>query len=67
MCEYVHSKIANSDIINSGSSKDAEVMHLVRWLAFVAARFYFVVVSSHIKGTDNDLADALSSLPCGGG
>lgn len=47
-------------IINSGSSKDAEVMHLVRCLAFVAEKFNFVVVSSHIKGTDNDLADALS-------
>ena len=47
-------------IINSGSSKDAEVMHLVRCLAFVAAKFNFVVVSSHIKGTDDDVANALS-------
>ena len=35
-------------IINSGSSKNAEVMHLMRCLAFVAAKFNFVVVSSHI-------------------
>ena len=35
-------------------------MHLVRCLAFVAEKFNFVVVSSHIKGRDNDLADALS-------
>ena len=34
-------------------------MHLVRCLAFVAAKFNFVVVSSHIKGTDNDVANAL--------
>ena len=47
-------------IVNSGSSKDAEVMHLMRCLAFVAAKFNFVVVSSHIKGADNELADALS-------
>ena len=34
-------------IVNSGSRKDAEVM---RCLAYVAAKFNFVVVSSHIKG-----------------
>ena len=60
MGKTVYSNAAVVAIINSGSSKDAEVMHLVRCLAFVAEKFNFVVVLSHIKGTDNDLADALS-------
>jgi len=47
-------------IINSGSSKDADVMHLMRCTAFVATKFNFVIVSRHIRGVGNDLADALS-------
>lgn len=44
-------------IINSGSSKDADVMHLMRCLAFAAAKFNFVIVSRHIRGVDNDLTE----------
>lgn len=47
-------------IINSGSSKDVDVMHLMRYLAFVAAKFNFVNASRHIRGVENDLADVLS-------
>lgn len=47
-------------IVNSGSSRDPFAMHLVRCLAFITARFNFVVSSSHIHGVDNILADALS-------
>ena len=48
------------DIINSGSSRDNFVMHLVRCLAFITARYNFVVSSSHIHRVDNTVADALS-------
>lgn len=51
--------VAVAVIINSGSSKDADVMHLMRCLAFPAAKFNFVIVSRHIRGVDNDLTDAL--------
>ena len=47
-------------IINKGDSKEPEAMHLVRGLAFLKAKFQFCLVSSHIKGINNGLADALS-------
>ena len=47
-------------IVNSGSSRDQEVMHLMRCLTFLKAKFQFSLFSSHIRGVDNDLADALS-------
>ena len=47
-------------IINQGSSKDQECMHLMRCLSFIAAQFNFNLVAAHIKGVDNTLADALS-------
>ena len=47
-------------LLNSGSSKEASLMHLMRCLAFITAKFNFVVSASHIKGSHNFLADALS-------
>ena len=47
-------------IVNQGTSRDPEVMHLVRCLAFVKARFQFKLVASHIRGSSNIKADALS-------
>ena len=47
-------------IINRGSSKDQEVMHLMRCLAFIAARYQFSIRASHLSGVCNTLADALS-------
>ena len=47
-------------IINWGNSQDQEVMHLMRCLAFIQAKFQFSMFASHIKGSNNDLADALS-------
>ena len=47
-------------IINQGNSKEPECMHLMRCLSFIAAQFSFNMVASHIKGTENDLADAIS-------
>ena len=47
-------------IVNQGSSRDPEVMHLVRCLAFIKARCQFELVASHIRGSSNTKADALS-------
>ena len=44
----------------SGMSKAPTLMHLVRALFFVAARHNFHVTVTHIAGTDNGIADALS-------
>ena len=47
-------------LVNSGSSREQTLMHLMRCLVFIMAKFNFVVSAKHIKGADNDLADALS-------
>lgn len=46
--------------INHGASRNRDAMHLARCLAFVTAKLEFELVASHIKGSDNTLADALS-------
>ena len=47
-------------IVNHGSSKDSDVMQLMRCLAFLGAKLEFHITTSHIRGADNTLADALS-------
>ena len=47
-------------IVNHGSSRNQEAMHLARCLAFISAEFDIHLIASHIKGVDNTLADALS-------
>ena len=47
-------------IVNWGNSQDAEVMHLIRCLAFIKEKFQFHLFASHIQGVKNDLADAPS-------
>jgi len=47
-------------IINLGSCKDPEVMHLMRCLMFFMAKFQFSMYATHIAGSENSLADALS-------
>ena len=47
-------------IINQGTSRNQEVMHLMRCLAFVMAKFQFSMFATHIKGVNNTRADALS-------
>ncbi len=47
-------------LFNSGSVRDASLMHLMRCLSFVSAKFKFVFSADHIKGVENGLADALS-------
>ena len=47
-------------ILNQSLSRDKEVMHLVRCLAFTTAKFQFLLSASHIPGVENTAADALS-------
>ena len=47
-------------ILNWGNSQDPEVMHLIRCLAFIKAKFQICLFASHIQGIKNNLADALS-------
>ena len=47
-------------VLNSGNSRDPELMHLLRCLSFLMAKFHFTVHASHVAGSKNVLADALS-------
>ena len=47
-------------IVNSGRSRMDRAMHLMRCLSFFLARWDMMFVCSHIPGTDNCAADALS-------
>ncbi len=47
-------------IVNSGTSRVHEAMHLMRCLTFISAKYEFSIVATHIRGVDNTLADALS-------
>ena len=47
-------------VVNSGSSKCERVMHLLRSLFFITARHNIFLVSRHIPGVENIVADALS-------
>ena len=49
-------------IVNKGTSRDSEVMHLVRCQAFFTAKYQFYLVASHIHGFSNVRADALSRI-----
>lgn len=47
-------------ILRSGSSKDDKIMHLIRELFLLTAKFNFRVSATHIPGKTNAIADALS-------
>lgn len=47
-------------IVNSGSSREPEAMHLLRWLAFLEAKHSFHLFATHIRGVFKTLTDALS-------
>ena len=47
-------------VVNSGSSKCENVMHLLRSLFFFTASYDVVLVAQHIPGVENGAADALS-------
>ena len=47
-------------VLNKRTSRDQDLMHLLRCLSFFEARFSFRAVASHIPGVQNSLADDLS-------
>ena len=53
-------------ILNSGTSKDPNSMSLLRCLFFFAAKYDLLIFASHIPGSSNQIADALSrnNMPC---
>ena len=58
---YVHSdNEAVVSVINSGYSKDEQLMHLVRCLFFIQAVWDISLVACHIPGVLNSVADAIS-------
>ena len=46
--------------LNSGRSKNDLVMHLLRSLFFITAKYNVYIVGEHIPGAENGAADALS-------
>ena len=49
-------------IVNSGKSKVDRLMHLMRSLFFIIAKWKVVLECRHIPGADNGAADALSQI-----
>ena len=47
-------------VLRSGTSKDPNMMVLLRYLSLIAARHSFAFTASHRAGGDNSIADALS-------
>ena len=50
----------NAAVVSIINHKNPEAMHLTRCLVFIAAKWEFHLVATHIKGMDNTLADILS-------
>lgn len=48
------------DVVNSGYSKDAQLMHSLRSLFFITAHFQISLRAVHIPGVHNTAADAIS-------
>ena len=48
------------DVIRSRYSRDNSLMHLLRCLFFVEAKYAFTIIPEHIPGKHNDIADKLS-------
>lgn len=51
---------ATVSVINSRSCREPEMMHLLRCLFFLEAKYQFKLISAHIPGIHNTLADDLS-------
>ncbi len=52
--------LAVVSVVNSGYSKDKDIMHMLRCLFFILAFWGFHLRSVHIPGLDNTAADAIS-------
>ena len=48
------------ELVNAGYSRVSQLMHMLRCLFFIRARFQMDVVVFHVPGVENTLADAIS-------
>ena len=48
------------EVLNCGYSRDREMMHLLRYLFFIAEHFRMHVEAVHLPGKENGLANALT-------
>ena len=60
--QFLCDNMAVVSVLNSGTSKSPDVMHLLRLLTLEACRHNFVCSAAHTPGRDNSAADALSRL-----
>lgn len=58
--EFWSDNTAVVDVLRSGTSRDPNLMVLLRHLSFTAARYSFAFSGSHRAGKSNSIADALS-------
>lgn len=58
--EFCSDNVAVVNVLSSGTSKDPNMMVLLGYLSFVAARISFAFTASYTPGRDNSMADALS-------
>jgi hypothetical protein len=58
--EFQGDNTAVVSVIMSGTSKDEQLMHLLRALYLVSTHYNFQVTAKHVPGKTNRLADALS-------
>ena len=47
-------------MLSAGYSRDSQIMHLLQCLFFIKAHFQVELSISHIQGSDNTQADAIS-------
>ena len=58
--EFCSDNMAVVSVLRSGTSRDPNMMVLLRHLSLIAARQSFAFTASHRAGRDNSIADALS-------
>ena len=58
--EFCSDNMAVVSVLRSGTSKDPNMMVLLRYLSLSAARHSFAFTASHRAGRDNCIDDALS-------
>ena len=47
-------------VLNSGCSKEGQIMHLMRSLFFIVAHYQTSLRACHVPGAQNGIADAIS-------
>ena len=51
---------AVASILNSGASRDINLLNMLREIALIAAKYQFVIKAKHIPGVSNQVPDWLS-------